>query len=238
MVVDDADVAWGVVHLAVEQHEREAALAQRGGQARVEQRGGEDRAVERAVRQALERHRVVRVRRQHQHPQVGFAQRMVQLVEHLQIERVPEVADDDSDLTCRARCETATALARHVVQSLRRLDHLLRVASDSRGSPRSARETVGCDTPAARATSWLVTWREDMALRITADPAWKRATRTLDATDVRYTAMGGRKRGGREGEREGREGGCIPDAGTAEPGDRGGRRGGEGRKRAPGGQGL
>src|SRR6185437_11088377 len=31
-----------------------------------------------------------------------------------------------------------------------------RVASVIRGSPRSARETVGCETPAARATSWLV----------------------------------------------------------------------------------
>ena len=31
-----------------------------------------------------------------------------------------------------------------------------RVACVTRGSPRSARDTVGCETPAARATSWLV----------------------------------------------------------------------------------
>ena len=61
--------------------------------------------------------------REHEHSQARGVEHLMQLVEHLQVEGVAEVADHDPDLPGRSGREAAAALAGHIPKLLcRRAD--------------------------------------------------------------------------------------------------------------------
>ena len=75
----------------------------------------------------------------------------------VRIELVVQVGQQQADPPGSAAGQRPPGLAGHIAQRLGRLAHPGLVSSLTFGLSRSARETVGWETPASLATSWLVT---------------------------------------------------------------------------------